>query len=254
VKPLVLVCGGSGGIGSAVCRALHAREFIPIVGYAHARDTAHELAERCEGHALELDLTRSRSIDAATDQLATLEASQELALEAVVLAATGPLELAPIGRLSARDLEHQWTVHVAGPHELLTQLMRRCLRKRRRGTLVGVLSEAMGGDERPATPTMGAYAIAKHGLRGLLAAFAGDYPWLRVRCVSPGFTRTPLLDAFDARFLEQLEGRNRFATPEEVAATIVAQLPNFSPAASTTPQAAEVESHAALHWRREPRA
>ncbi len=48
---------------------------------------------------------------------------------------------------------------------------------------------------------MGAYVIAKHGMAGVLAMLAADYPWLRVRAVKPGYTETRMLDAFDERFL-----------------------------------------------------
>jgi NAD(P)-dependent dehydrogenase (short-subunit alcohol dehydrogenase family) len=80
----------------------------------------------------------------------------------------------------------------------------------------------MGADGRPATANMGGYLIAKFGLAGLLAVVAGEYPWLRVGSVAPGFTETAMLEAFDPRFLELLRTRRRFHTPDEIAGQILA--------------------------------
>ena len=73
-----------------------------------------------------------------------------------------------------------------------------------------------------ATAGMGAYTIAKFGMAGVLAVIAADYPWLRVRTVSPGFTETPMLNAFEPRFIELMRTRVPFQKPEEVAAEIIA--------------------------------
>jgi 3-oxoacyl-[acyl-carrier protein] reductase len=71
---------------------------------------------------------------------------------------------------------------------------------------------------------MGAYVIAKYGMAGLLALLAADYPWLSVRSVSPGYTETRMLEAFDPRFLELQRTRQPFHTPEEVAAQVLAEV------------------------------
>jgi 3-oxoacyl-[acyl-carrier protein] reductase len=68
---------------------------------------------------------------------------------------------------------------------------------------------------------MGAYTIAKYGLAGLLAVVEADYPWLTIHRVSPGFTETAMLDAFDPRFLDMARGRVPFERPEDVAVEVV---------------------------------
>ncbi len=42
------------------------------------------------------------------------------------------------------------------------------------------------------------------------------YNWLKVRIVTPGFTKTPKLDVFDPRYLEMIQAQNKILTPEEV--------------------------------------
>ncbi|HEY9065595.1 MAG TPA: SDR family oxidoreductase [Burkholderiaceae bacterium] len=214
-----LVSGGSGGIGAAVCAQLAERGYVPVAGYHRNAAAADAVAQRCGGIALALDLQDEASIAAAVEQL---EAGPPLA--GVVLAGSPPLALAPFGKIEASDMQQQWQVNVIGPQRLLAELVRRCFRKRKQGAVVGVLTAAMGSGANGiegAASGMGAYVIAKHGLAGVLAMLAADYPWLRVRAVKPGYTETRMLDAFDERFLAMQREKAPFQTPAQVASTIV---------------------------------
>jgi len=216
-RELFLVAGGSGGIGGAVCELAAARGFLPVVGYCRGGAAAESIAHRCGGRAIALDLTSESSIAGVVTDLA----AQEAVLAAVVLAAAPPLTLHSFTEISSDDIAVQWRVGVLGPQRLLALLVRHCFRKNRRGSVVGVLTKAMGEDGRNAASGMGAYVIAKWGLAGVLAALAADYPWLRVRSVKPGFTETRMLEAFDDRFLTMQRQRDAFRTPQEVASEIL---------------------------------
>jgi len=213
-----LVSGGSGGIGAAVCDQLAARGYVPIVGYHRSADAAGTVADRTGGLTLSLDLTDEAAILRAVE---SLEALPRLA--GVVLAGSPPLVLTPFGKITAEDLQAQWQVNVMGPQRLIAELVRRCFRKHKQGAVVGVLTQAMGAGENGiegASSGMGAYVIAKHGLAGVLAMAAADYPWLRVRAVKPGYTETRMLEAFDERFLAMQREKSAFSTPEAVASSI----------------------------------
>lgn len=213
----ILVSGAAGGIGRAVCTELARRGAVPVVGYRGDAAAAEALAQAAGGLALPLDLGLPDSIAAAAAMLA----AREQPLAGVVLAASPPPRIVPFGKTTPEDMALQWQVNVLGPQQLLALLVRDCFRKHKRGTVVGVLSEAMGQGIGSAAPNMGAYLAAKYGLQGLLAAAAADYPWLTVRTVSPGYTETPMLGAFDARFLDLQRARQPFQTAEQVAAMIV---------------------------------
>lgn len=217
-RPWFLVSGGSGGIGAAVCRALAERGYLPIVGYRTGRAAAEVIAARCAGMALRLDLRDEAEIVAAASEL---ERAPRLA--GVILAGSPPPALAPFGKLSRQELLEQLEVNVLGPQRLLAELVRRCFRKHKRGSVVGVLSRAMGDGSSGVASGMGAYVIAKHAMAGMLGLLAADYPWLHVRSVSPSYTETRMLDAFDARFLALQRERAPFQTPEAVAALILDQ-------------------------------
>ena len=216
-----LVSGGSGGIGSAVCDLLGDRGFTPVVAYHRNAAAAEAVARRSGGFSLALDLSDEASIRSAAAQLEAVPV-----LAGAVLAGSPPLSLAPFGKITADEMRQQWLVNVLGPQRLLAELVRHCFRKHRNGSVVGVLTRAMGGstggDEiAGASSGMGAYVIAKHGMAGMLAMLAADYPWLRVRAVKPGYTETRMLDAFDERFLALQREKAPFQTPQQVAALIV---------------------------------
>ena len=215
--PWFLVSGGSGAIGAAVCGQLAARGFMPVVGYHRHAAAAEAVARRSGGLALALDLADTGSILAAAQ---VLRAAPRLA--GVVLAGSPPLVPVPFGKITAEDMLQQWQVNVLGPQQLLALLVRHCFRPHRQGAVVGVLTQAMGSEGLVgATPGMGAYVIAKHGLAGVLALLAADHPWMRVRAVKPGCTETPMLAAFDERFLALQREKAPFQTPDQVASLIV---------------------------------
>ena len=61
-------------------------------------------------------------------------------------------------------------------------------------------------------------------LLGLMKVLDAEYAWLDVQTVSPGYTETPMLDAFDPRFLDQMRAAlpaGEFSSPDSVAAEIL---------------------------------
>lgn len=213
----VLVSGGSGGIGSAVCDQLSAAGYRPIVGFGRSGEAAEVIAARNAGIALHLDMADSASIDAGIERLTQLPEP----LAGVILAASPPPEMLPMGQATRDAMEQQWAVNVIGNHRLLAGVIRQVLRKRKQGTILGVLSAAMGDGVGSAWRSMASYIIAKYGMEGVLATAAADYPWLKVVSVSPERTDTPMLEAFDPRFLEGARERGEFLKPGDVARTIV---------------------------------
>lgn len=213
----VLVTGGSGGIGAAVCAVLAARGHHPIVGYASNETGACTVAAACGGMPLHLNLANARSIDSALDTLAQADTTP---VAGVVLAAAAPPRLSRIGQIDDAELAGHLQIAAIGTRHLLAGLLARFFRPRRHGTVVAVLSQAMGGEDGRATASMGAYVIAKYAQQGVLAALVADYPWLGVGAVRPGFVDTGMLQAFDARFIQSVRERGGICAPAAVAAEI----------------------------------
>lgn len=215
----VLVSGGSGGIGSALCRCLAADGYHPVIGYGAGAAAAEALAKEIGGTALSIDMMSRNSIRAAIEILA----SGPHNLAGVVLAASPPPAIAPIFRLPDGELDNQWKVNVLGPHALLEVAIRQLMRPRKQGWIVGILTDAMG-EGGLAAKSMGGYIIAKHGLLGLMKVIDAEYAWLDVKTISPGYTETAMLNVFDNRFLDPMRDsrpEGRFAAPGEIAEEIM---------------------------------
>jgi NAD(P)-dependent dehydrogenase (short-subunit alcohol dehydrogenase family) len=215
----IIVSGGAGGIGSALCRLLPTCGLTPIVGYRNNKEQADALALECGGFSARLDLESDESIAQSLVQISSIVKDGNVA--GVVLAASPPPDLLPFGKLSSGILSHQLRVNVVGPQLLLAGLIKTYFRKKKSGVVVGLLSEAIGNDHDSPMTGMGAYVIAKIALRGMLSVCAAEYTWLQIRTVSPGFTSTKMLDVFDERYLEQMQAKKPFSSADDVARLIL---------------------------------
>jgi 2-hydroxycyclohexanecarboxyl-CoA dehydrogenase len=203
VGPVALVTGGASGIGAAVVQALRNRGFA--VGCldltpAHSAD-----------HAVAVDVSDGAAVAYAVAQLR----SRLGPIRAVVTSA-GYYEMLPVAEISAPAWRRMLRVHLGG----LFNVARACLPDLidRGGSLVAVASElAVGGGDHDAH-----YAAAKGAIVGLVRSLAAEVAdrGVRVNCVAPGPTDTPLLAADSpwraADYLSTLPLR-RLVTPQEVA-------------------------------------
>jgi NAD(P)-dependent dehydrogenase (short-subunit alcohol dehydrogenase family) len=213
----VLVVGGSGGIGTVLCHELAVTGFLPIASYRNNREAAAAATKDNDGFALHLDLTDANSIASAAGEIA-----EKSSLAGVILAASTGISLQRLSQVEPNTLREHLEVQVVGQHQLLSHLIRSSFRRAKSGTVIGLLSGAMGLESGEATNSMGPYVVAKYGLLGLLRATAADYPWLNVGSIPLGFTDTPLLrETFDERFLASATHAGQINSPEDAAITVV---------------------------------
>lgn len=221
--PYLLVTGGSGGIGAAVCRMCPSYGFKPIIGFNTNADKARILAEEINGLAIHINMTDATSILSALETI-TKKIGTSGYLAGVVLGASPPPALESFLKISSDQLSHQMNVNLMGPSTLLQNLIKNFFKKKKTGSVVGILTEAIGSEDRPPVTGMGSYVLSKIALKGLLSLCAAEYPWLKVRSVSPGFTKTSMLDVFDQRYLEMVNTKTRIMEPEEVARIVMERI------------------------------
>ena len=219
-KSFVLVTGGSGGIGSEVCRLLPKAGLFPIVGFNLNQASAEVIAIETGGIALHMDMNSEASISNSITELKSVLGVND-SVVGVVLGASPPPDILPFSKLSAYHYTHQFQVNVIGPQILLTALIKNFFSRNKIGTIVGILSKAIGVDNQLPSPGMCSYVVAKMALKGLIAGCAVEYPWVRTATVSPGFTNTKMLQVFDPRYLELAQKKSKFTNPSEVARNIV---------------------------------
>jgi 2-hydroxycyclohexanecarboxyl-CoA dehydrogenase len=216
-----LVTGGASGIGAATARRLAAEGARVAIGDVNL-DGARDVAAEIDAHAVQLDVTDTASISAAT---------------ADAREALGPIDVlvnnAGTDRFSffVNSDEQLWdfvlAVNLRGVLAV-THAVLPGMHELGRGAIVNVASEAgRVGSQGSAT-----YSAAKAGVIGFTKAIARESARYGVRCnaVAPGPIETPLLNAaaevygdIGARLKQGMIDATvmrRSGEPHEVAATI----------------------------------
>ncbi|MGP3696902.1 SDR family NAD(P)-dependent oxidoreductase [Rhodobacter sp. NSM] len=223
----LLVTGGSGAIGGALCH-LAARSGPVWIGYGEGAGRAEALAGRIAqegGTATPIHLPSQVpvAIEAALAAIPAAEAPRAVAL----CGWPAPL-VAPFGR-QGEDLNRQ-AAALVGCHAVLASAWRLWWRRAGGGHVAAVLTAAA---EPPVARHMAAYVAQKTALLGLLRAAAAELgaAGLQVSAVSPGYVETPMLDAFDPRLLERArtEAGGSFLSPERVARVLLDTLKSPAP-------------------------
>ena len=214
---VALVTGASGGIGTAVARALHAQGAAVVLSGTRqeALDSlAAELGERAFVCAADL------RDPAAPDTL--VATAEHLAGPLTILVNNAGLTR---DRLALRMHDGDWQdvleVDLTAPFRLARAALRGMLR-RRAGRIVNISSiVAATGNAGQAN-----YAAAKAGLIGMTKALAHEVASRRitVNAVAPGFIVTPMTaelpDAQRTELAEQIP-LGRLGQPADVAAAVV---------------------------------
>jgi 3-oxoacyl-[acyl-carrier protein] reductase len=212
-----LVTGASGGLGSAIARALHRQgATVALSGTRkEALDAlASELAERV--HVVPCDLSDS----AAVEQLIP---SAEAAMGSVdILVNNAGLTR---DQLFMRMKDADWDLVLAVNLTAAFRLARAALKpmlKRRYGRVVNITSVVgVTGNAGQAN-----YAASKAGLIGLSKSLAREVAArnVTVNCVAPGFIQSPMTDVLtDAQKTAILSGVpvGRLGVADDVAAAVV---------------------------------
>jgi 3-oxoacyl-[acyl-carrier protein] reductase len=212
-----LVSGGSGEIGSAVCRRL-ARDGWRVLIHAHTQGgRADALAAEISsaggnGRTVRFDVTDAAETGAALGSLLDEGPIQGLVHNA------GIHDDAPLAGMSEKQWHSVIDVSLHGFYHLVRPLLLPMIRTRW-GRIVSVSSvAALLGNRGQAN-----YAAAKAGLHGATRALALEVATrgVTVNAVAPGIIATAAsASAFNAERIERLVPMNRTGTPDEVAALI----------------------------------
>lgn len=179
----IIIFGGAGGIGSAVARRLAARGDRPhLVGRDPAKLAA--VAREVGAASSVCDVT-----DGAAVAAAVAEAAGGDGLAGLVYA-VGTINLKPIGSLTEADFERDWRINALGAALALKAAAPHL--KAVEGSSVVLFSTVAVGQGFAAHASV---SMAKGAVEGLTLALAAELaPKVRVNCIAPSLTRTPLAE------------------------------------------------------------
>jgi NAD(P)-dependent dehydrogenase (short-subunit alcohol dehydrogenase family) len=202
---VALITGASGGIGSAIARAL-AEEGVRL--FLVGRD----LEKLTGGEAFRADLTDDAQLRATAAKVREIYGGVDLLIHSIGLFRAGPIETSPV-----EDFDAQYRVNLRVPYLLTQELLPSLIE--RQGQVVFVNSSA---GFHPARGNWGAYAATKHALHALADSLRDEVnrKGVRVLTVFPGRTATPMQEEVH-RFEGKPYDPSRFLRPEDVAAAIV---------------------------------
>ena len=213
-----LVTGASGGIGSAVARALHNQGAELIINGTRSSELeklAAELGNKV--HVLQGDLADTNSIGCLAEEA---EKISDNGIDILVNNA-GITRDNLLVRLSDQDLMDVINLNlIAGFH--LTRKIIRGMMKRKWGRVIGISSVV--GITGNAGQTN--YAAAKAGMIGFSKALALEVAsrGITVNNIAPGFIKTPMTEGLSEEQITRLQASvpiGRLGEAEDVAAAVV---------------------------------
>lgn len=214
---VAVVTGAAQGIGFAISEAFAKQGAdVALTDYnPKVSDAAAGLAAKYPGKikGLVLNVMDNDSIQSGLDQIMTDFGR----IDYVVNNAGGGV-LKPFAELSDKDFDDTINLDLRGTFKCMRAEIKVFL-KQGFGSIVN--TGALGSIYNPGG--MGAYNAAKNGIMGMTQAAAVDYADknIRVNCVAPGLTKTPLNEG---GFLEKIlptVPMKRYETADEVAKVFV---------------------------------
>jgi len=221
---VVLVTGGSRGLGKTICRMLAEEGAQVAVNYRSRREEAEAIARGVREEfgrraaAVYGDVSREADVIAMFD-----EAERQLGpVDALVNNAA----VCPVGataELPVEDFSQTLQVNVTGTFLSSRELVRRLLAAARRGQIVNISSQAaFRGSQSGKT----AYDASKAAIIGFTVSLARELAphGINVNCVAPGLMHTEMvakaIDADPERFHRRVP-LGRIGRTEEIAAVVV---------------------------------
>jgi 3-oxoacyl-[acyl-carrier protein] reductase len=212
--PVMLITGGSGGIGGALARRLRAQG-CHVVLAARDAERLRALAEEIGADAAPTDVTISGQVDALVAGVLERHGRIDGVAHCV-----GSIVIKPAHLTSDDDWARTLQLNLTSAFHVL----RAVLARHRAALSIAVVSSSAAA---VGLPNHEAIAASKAGLEGLVRSAAATYAGrgVRINAVAPGLVRTPLaarITGSDAALKASLalHPLGRIGEPDDVAATL----------------------------------
>ena len=230
-RPVAVVSGGTGSIGSAICVALAREGMRVVIGYHHAAEKAQALAANLPGNghaALAAPVTDT----AALRSLAAAIATRYGVCDALVNCAgtTRYVQHSDLAGLDDALIDTILSTNVRGPFAMVRALSPLLEKSKLPGGAVVVNISSIAGVTGMGSNVM--YCASKAAVDNMTKSLARALaPRIRVVSVSPGLVDNDFVRSMDRRWLEEQVGRTplrRLAAMEEVASAVLAAIQHLT--------------------------
>ncbi|QDZ23567.1 NAD(P)-binding domain-containing protein [Chloropicon primus] len=219
-RGIQVVFGATGGIGQALCRALSARGDIVVLA-ARATDKAEgirsTLAEPERAQVVEVDALDGKEVE----RVIKMTKKEYGALDGVANC-IGSVVLKPAHTTSDKDFLDCLQTNLVTSFNILRGSAKEM--RRSGGGSIALCSSAVAGH---GVANHEAIAAAKGGVQGLALSAACTYgpSGIRVNCVAPGLTRTPMTERITGNEVAlaasvKMHALGRIGEPEDVASAL----------------------------------
>jgi 3-oxoacyl-[acyl-carrier protein] reductase len=212
---VVLVTGGSRGIGAAICRELARAGARVAVNYRSGHEAANEISAEIGGVAVQADVADSGEAQTLVERV-----EEELGDVDALVNNAGVTRDTLIARMSDEDWDVVIDTNLRGAFNTSRAVARKMLR-RRAGAIVN-LSSVVGLHGNPGQAN---YAASKAGIIGLTKALARELGsrGVRVNAVAPGYIDTELTQVLPEPARNAILANTplaRLGAPEDVAVAV----------------------------------
>jgi 3-oxoacyl-[acyl-carrier protein] reductase len=217
---VVLVTGGSRGIGRAICVALSAPGTRVYFNYSSNREAAEETARAIEaaGGKAAFHQVDVASESAVTEHLSTV--LKEAGRIDVLVNNAGITRDGLLVRMKAADWDAVMDVNLKGAFNCM-KVAAKAMMKQRYGRIVNI-SSVVGASGNPGQAN---YVAAKAGIVGLSKAVARELASrnITVNVVAPGYVDTDMTGDLNDKAKDAMIAQipmGRIGTPEEIAGAV----------------------------------
>ena len=215
----VLVTGGAGGIGSAVCRAFAKNGYNIAIHYHSGEHRAQALADEfknkynVKASIFYADVSNNESVREMFDDIEKQFGSLD-----VLVNNAGIAQQKLFTDITAEDWAKMRGVNLDGTLYCCQEALQRFMLPAHKGAILNISS--MWGQVGASCEVH--YSAAKAGVIGLTKALAKEVglSGVRVNCIAPGVIMTDMMAGFDEETLDELRDEtplNRLGTPEDIA-------------------------------------
>ena len=209
----ILITGGSGGIGTAICDLYESKQFkLILTSSSDEKLKKLKLRYGENNHYYKLDLLDKENVEKTT-----LDISKNHKDISIIINNAGLTKDSLLLRMKSNQWEDVITTNLSSNYYILKSLLPNMM-SNKYGKVIGISSViAITGNAGQSN-----YAASKSGLLGLYKSLALEFSKrnININVVSPGFIRSPMTDKLTENQKNEILSKipsNRFGLPNDVA-------------------------------------